>query len=91
MEIVNEIIKLKNEGLKISEISKRLNIPSGTIKSKLHRFRIKPTTEDKQVDTCSYDKCKECGSEIKVIKGKKAREFCSDYCRVKYWRKHRHE
>ena len=41
MDTVNEIIKLKSEGLKINEIAEKLNLPVGTVKSKLFRHKEK--------------------------------------------------
>lgn len=95
MDIINEIIKLKNKGLKNNEISEKLNIPVGTVKSKLFRYKNKPVVEEVLVEEPvvepSGNHCKSCGKEIKQITGKKAKLFCSDYCRVKYWRMHKND
>jgi endogenous inhibitor of DNA gyrase (YacG/DUF329 family) len=32
--------------------------------------------------------CLKCGGEIKSIKGKKKRRFCSDRCRWDWWNNH---
>lgn len=93
MDIVYEIIKLKSDGLKINEIAEKLNIPVGTVKSKLFRNKSKTINiqvkKEEIIATNDIDKCKCCGKSIVIIKGKKVREFCSDYCRVKYWRKNK--
>ena len=33
--------------------------------------------------------CKKCGKQIKSIKGKKKKIFCSDKCRWKWWNEQR--
>ncbi len=89
MEIIDEIIALKKNGLKNDEIADKLNIPVGTVKSKIFRYKNKITNKINIVNTneVSLDKhCRTCGKEIKSIAGKKEKQFCSDYCRVKYWR-----
>lgn len=91
MDIVNEIIKLKSDGIKITEIAERLNIPVGTVKSKLFRLKTKEPVEINEPSLYRdiNNKCKMCGREITVVVGKKKRQFCCDYCRVKFWRKHK--
>jgi endogenous inhibitor of DNA gyrase (YacG/DUF329 family) len=32
--------------------------------------------------------CKQCGIEIRLIKGKKKKQFCSDRCRWDWWNNH---
>lgn len=94
MEIIDEIIKLKNSGMKNDAIAIKLNIPVGTVKSKLFRYKNKNgnKNEDKIINEVSLGQhCRTCGKEIKVVVGKKAKQFCSDYCRVKYWRKHKND
>lgn len=94
MDIINEIIKFKNKGLKNDEIAEKLNIPVGTVKSKLFRYKNKPMAEEVKVEepvVVSGNHCKTCGKEIKIVVGKKAKLFCSDYCRVKYWRMHKND
>lgn len=89
MEKIDEIIALKENGLKNDEIANKLNIPVGTIKSRLFRYKNKnrDKTNVLNFSEVSFDKhCRTCGKEIKSIAGKKEKQFCSDYCRVKYWR-----
>ena len=63
-------------GLSRKEISKLLTIPEGTVKTLIYR---NPDNE------C---RCLFCGSEITRTPGKQKRIFCSDKCRIIWWRKH---
>lgn len=98
MDTVNEIIKLKSEGMKINEIAEQLNLPVGTVKSKLFRHKEKETVTMNEVliseaivNNETKNLCKMCGKEMSIVAGKRKKEFCCDYCRVKYWRKNRNE
>lgn len=78
----NRIIALKEAGYSYKEIASELGIPVGSVKSVISRA----STEIKmEIDT---PKCKNCGCEITLVKGKRKREFCSDKCRRMYWLNH---
>ena len=63
-------------GLARKEISQLLDLPSATIKNWCFRF---PDNEN----TCLH-----CGADIAHTPGKQKRIFCSDKCRIIWWRKH---
>ncbi len=63
-------------GLTRKEISKLLDTPEATIRTWFFRFPDNETT------------CLLCGAEIALTPGKKKRIFCSDKCRIIWWRKH---
>lgn len=51
------------------------------------------TTIKKQIESMNHEdpfdgSCKQCGIEIKSIKGKKKKQFCSDRCRWDWWNNH---
>ena len=77
--MVNEIRKLKNSGLSYKEISSKLNLSIGTVKSIISRNKGKAP-----VSTC---KC--CGKELVNTPHKKAKLFCSEACKNKWWNKNR--
>lgn len=78
------IIELFNNGKKMIDISRELNIPYNTVKSIVRRRNGSEKKED--VVTKSANVCLCCGKEIALVEGKKKRIFCSSNCRVKYWR-----
>ena len=75
----NKVIKLRNQGVMPSEISKITGIKIETIKSYFKRHKnLLPKNA-----TCKY-----CGKKIVSIRGKKNKRFCSDKCRMAYWNSH---
>ena len=67
-----QVEKLKNEGYSFKEISEKLNVSVGTVKSYFARKDQHP-------------KCNCCGVELTGTV-KRERRFCSDKCRMKWWR-----
>lgn len=74
-----EIVKLRSVGFGYGKISQILNISKSTISSFC-----------KSLDTkSSY--CLMCNSKLKQTKGHRQRKFCSDKCRLEYWKLHKKE
>ena len=73
-----EIIKLKNEGRSYKQISDLTGICVSTIKSLCTRYQTK------QNELVYYCKC--CGKKLVFTNGKKQKQYCSDTCRMRYWR-----
>jgi IS30 family transposase len=71
-----QIEKMKNDGYSLKAISEELNVSLGTVKSYLARK-----------DAIHH--CEQCGKVIQP-KSRKNR-FCSDRCRMNWWREHRDE
>lgn len=96
MDRLDEIFGLRSEGLTYKEISDELNIPVGTVKSYLSRYKVKPKEhiEEKVVNDIESptiddkNKCLCCGRELT---GNRNKKFCSDYCRLRYWRGKKYE
>lgn len=78
-KMVNEILRLKNRGLSYTGISKMLNVPIGTVKSVISRNKGKTI-----INTCKW-----CDKELVDTPHHKARTFCSDKCKSKWWNKNR--
>jgi predicted nucleic acid-binding Zn ribbon protein len=72
-----QIIKLKSEGKSYREISSFLSIPLGTVKSTISTASRK-----------GPHKCLNCGKEIPEVGTKRNKKFCSDKCRLKWWKEH---
>lgn len=82
-----ELVKVNDlfeSGMKGADIARELNIPYNTVKSYLRRKKVQVETK---VVVVEKEKCKCCGNPIDQPIGKKHKDFCCDYCRVKYWRK----
>ena len=77
----DEIVRLKESGKTYKEISDITGICISTVKSVYSR------TSTKQNDKVYY--CKQCGKKLLMIKGKREKVFCSDKCRMYFWRTHK--
>ena len=99
MDRIDEIFDLRKEGLTYKEIAEELKMPVGTVKSYLSRCRAKPKEhieevvvkeEKEEPIVCqNYEnKCLCCGKELT---GNRNKKFCSDYCRLRYWRGAKYE
>lgn len=76
-----EILKLRSNGYGYKRIAKELGI---TISAARHACL-------KSEDDTNLGKCKNCEIEIKSIKGKKKKIFCSDKCRMSWWNKNQNK
>lgn len=74
------IISLRESGKSYGEIVLITGVCESTVKTICLRY--KKQNKDK-------NKCKYCSKELKFIKGKKKKIFCSDNCRMLYWKENR--
>lgn len=79
-ELKERIIKLRSEGKSYGEIAKLTNLSKNTVATILRRQSIKTS--------CN---CPVCGKTLKQTPGHRQKKFCSDECRMKYWRNHKDE
>ncbi len=73
-----EILTLKSKGNSYRRIAVLLSLPENTVKSFLRR-------EHKQSDKSGI--CRNCNKKLELIPKHRAKTFCSDNCRITYWRK----
>ncbi|HHT82603.1 MAG TPA: hypothetical protein GX003_04130 [Acholeplasmataceae bacterium] len=76
---VDKILELRNEGFGYKRIANELKTSIGMV-----RYTIAKAEKN----TLSGF-CKNCGIKTLSVKGKKAKKFCSDRCRYKWWNNHR--
>lgn len=76
-----QIKTLRTGGKGCSEIAKLVGLSVASVKMYCSRNGIKPP-ESKQVS-----KCLNCGASLSMRDRGRKRLFCSDRCRVNYWRR----
>ena len=74
-----EIIRLQREGKGYKTIAAMIGVPLSSVKSwcKRHSDELEQTGF-----------CLQCGARVRIIPHKKRRRFCSDKCRLAWWRSH---
>ena len=78
-----KIADLRRAGYGYVKIAQELRISVNTVKSFCQR---------NPVDIAKADNiCKECGVNLVQNDGCKAKKFCSDACRIKWWNHHSNE
>lgn len=78
--MTNEAIdKLRYQGFGYRRIAAMLELPEGRVKSYCRRHPL----------DLNKKHCYECGKEITDTPHKRAKKFCSDKCRMKWWNSHR--
>ena len=68
-----KILQLRQQGYSFTEISKQLNIKSGSIRSFCSRYSITPAL------------CPQCGAFVFQTPHRKTKRFCSKKCRMNWW------
>jgi len=81
---------LQLQGLGYRRIAAELGLSVNTVKSYCQRHPVgddltKRSTSEKR------DQCKYCGANLIMTPGKRPRMFCSDECRMAWWKKNRHQ
>jgi len=81
---IQQIRVLQCQGYGYRRIAATLNLSPNSVKSYCQRHPLEQVAE-------ADGYCKQCGSPIKFVAGKKKKQFCSDRCRQVWWNKHRGE
>lgn len=87
----SEIIRMRKNGTAFSKISEVTGISRNTVKSFCRRqnITIQPQTQAEGISDKMY--CKECGTKLYHVPGRKEPKFCSAACRIKWWNSHPEE
>lgn len=75
------ISRLRTQGIGYRRIASILGLSENTVKSYLKRNATLAPSEK------AHGFCRLCGKAIEQKPHKRKREFCSDYCRSRWWRK----
>ena len=75
-----KIVKFRAEGLRYADIADKLHISINTVKSFYRRC-----------DKSTVIYCKNCGKSINKPNGVRMKKFCSDKCRMEWWKLHNDE
>lgn len=78
---MERISSLKQQGKSAASIAEMLDISVNTVKSYLRRH---PEPEDAHA-------CPQCGKAVMQNRGRKEKRFCTDKCRMGWWRSHQAE
>ncbi len=70
-----QILNYKGQGMGYKKISQLMGMSENTIKSFCKRSRQEVTGGI----------CPSCGRAIETLPGRKAKKFCSDKCRMRWW------
>lgn len=78
------IIELRKSGLGYGAIATELGISKNAVSAFCRRLNIEAGKE-------KVGYCKNCGTKLVMIPKHKAKVFCSDKCRIAWWKKHSSE
>ena len=81
----SQIKTLRKEGLSFGNIASTLNLSVNTVKSFCRRNLSALETET-EIPTDGI--CRYCGRPVMRIAGRKEKKFCSDKCRMNFWKEH---
>ena len=80
---------MRKQGISYIRIAESLGVSENTIKSYCQRNNlggIRAGSDTRAADVRFY--CKQCGTRLNQVTGHKPRKFCSDSCRLAWWKSH---
>lgn len=80
------IEKLRNKGAGYKAIAQKLGLSVNTVKSHCRRNGL--TGKQSGTDAIEVLFCKKCGKKLTQTEGAKQKSFCSDECRLSWWKDH---
>lgn len=72
-----KITELQNRGIGYKRISSLMGLPVNAVKSYCRRHPVS-----------KYGICLQCGAQIRQTPHKRTKKFCSDACRMAWWKAH---
>ena len=75
-----DIARLREKGMQLSAIAKKLDLPIGTVKTAVYRYPSSKAAKDSG--------CLQCGKAVMQTPHRKEKKFCCDACRMKWWNTH---
>ena len=86
----DQIKKLRECGYSYGCIANELGLPKDTVKSHCRRHGLDGVAKvnSKGISRKEILLCKTCGIAVIQTPGRKAKKFCSDRCRMKWWNSH---
>ena len=82
----DKITQMRSEGVSYSSIANKLCLSENTVKSFCRRNNLGGNAVYIVSGTPGY--CKQCGNQFSPSSQQKTKRFCSDQCRMKWWRMH---
>lgn len=73
-----QVLLLRRQGLGYKRIAAQLGLPLNTVKSFCNRH----------ADSTKAGVCLQCGTAVTQPVGRKEKRFCSDACRMAWWKAH---
>lgn len=80
------VSSLRADGMGYGSIARKVGISANTVKSFCRRSSQR--TEETRLAATAEHKCLCCGVPVEQNLGRKAKKFCSDKCRNKWWNSH---
>ena len=77
---------LRGKGESYASIADDLGISENTVKSHCRRYNIGIAIKQEQPTPTEF--CANCGCPLRHMPGSKRKRFCSDKCRMAWWKTH---
>lgn len=82
----NIIAQMRSEGASYFSIANKLCLSENTVKSYCRRNNLGGNAV--HIVSMTPGHCHQCGNQIPPSSQQKTKRFCSDQCRMKWWRMH---
>ena len=83
-----QIRQLRESGYSYNKISEVTGVSQNTIKTFCRRNGLGGNLAAKETNLSGEHKCLTCGVPVPQTIGRKVKKFCSDSCRMKWWKNH---
>ena len=89
-EDYERVLLLRKAGHSYARIAVEFGVPKNSVKSFCSRFDIRLDGERVRVAESDVFHCRQCGRSLEQNALHKAKRFCSDACRQRWWNAHRY-